>query len=68
MQKRKEKSSSKLKSVNEFLGDNPRRVYKAIPKKIWMNDVGEVNGNYVDKRIEFSVSELKNPDQTGIKK
>lgn len=36
----------------EFLGNMPRRVYKAVPEKVWMNDVGEINGNYIDKRVE----------------
>ena len=41
--------------VAEFQGDKPRRIYKAIPEKIWMNDVGNVNGNYIDKRIEIKL-------------
>lgn len=36
----------------EFLGNNPRRVYKAIPEKFWMNSDGDVNGMYVDTRKE----------------
>lgn len=52
--KRKGQDSKKRKP-EEFLGDHPRRVYKAVPEKIWMNDVGDVNGNYVDKRIEVKL-------------
>lgn len=37
--------------VAQFQGDKPRRVYKAVPEKVWMNDVGEVKGNYIDKRV-----------------
>ena len=45
----------KKREVKDFLGDYPRRVYKAIAGKVWMNDVGEVNGNYIDKRIEIKL-------------
>lgn len=51
--KRKGKPSSKLLSTREFMPNYPRRVYKAVPKKVWLNDVGEVNGNYIDKRVEI---------------
>lgn len=37
------------------MGKYPRRVYKAIPEKVWVNDVGETNGNYVDKRFEVEL-------------
>lgn len=45
----------------KFLGDNVRRVYKAVPKKIWMNDVEiDENGKYIrDIRIEIPIEELK---------
>lgn len=38
-----------------FLGDYPRRVYKAIPERVWMNGNGDVNGNYVDIRLEIDL-------------
>lgn len=37
---------------DQFLGNMPRRVYKAVPEKFWVNDAGDVNGNYIDVRIE----------------
>lgn len=40
---------------DEFLGEFPRRVYKFVPEKFWMNGEGEVNGNYIDTRIEVSL-------------
>lgn len=46
------------RKVDEFLGDYPRRVYKAVPEKFWLNTDGDINGNYVDKRIEVDL--LKN--------
>ncbi len=39
----------------EYLDDYPRRIYKAVPEKVWMNDEGEVNGNYIDVRKEVEV-------------
>lgn len=53
--KRKSKPSSKLRGVHEFLGDYPRRVYKAVPERVWLNEVGDINGNYIDKRIEVKL-------------
>lgn len=35
-----------------YLGDKPRRIYKAIPQKIWMNGDSEVDGNFIDVRVE----------------
>lgn len=34
----------------EYLGSKPRRIYKAVPQKIWHNKDGEVDGNFVDVR------------------
>ena len=48
------KKDSKTR-IAEFQGDKPRRIYKAVPEKVWMNDVGEVNGNYIDKRVEVDL-------------
>jgi general stress protein 26 len=45
---------SKIKPSNrkatEFQDRFPRRWYKAIPEKIWINDNGEINGNFIDIR------------------
>lgn len=35
-----------------FSGDYPRRVYKAVPGKFWINDEGNLDGNYIDVRKE----------------
>jgi general stress protein 26 len=40
------------REVKEFQGEYPRRWYKAVPEKIWLNDNGNVNGNFVDIRRE----------------
>ena len=50
LEKRKSKPSSKLRSSKEFMGKYPRRVYKAVPEKFWMNGDGNISGNYIDIR------------------
>lgn len=51
---RKNQNPEKRKP-QEFLGNYPRRVYKAVPEKVWMNSDGEVNRNYIDTRIEIDL-------------
>jgi hypothetical protein len=34
-----------------YLGEYPRRIYKATPACVWLNDEGSVNGNLVDSMI-----------------
>ncbi|MEK7071037.1 MAG: pyridoxamine 5'-phosphate oxidase family protein [Patescibacteria group bacterium] len=41
--------------TSEFQGDKPRRVYKAVPEKFWMNDDGDVSGDYIDIRREVKI-------------
>jgi nitroimidazol reductase NimA-like FMN-containing flavoprotein (pyridoxamine 5'-phosphate oxidase superfamily) len=43
------------RNPEEYLGAYPRRVYKAIPEKVWMNGEGELNGNYIDTRFEVDL-------------
>lgn len=45
----------------KFTASAVRRVYKAMPKKVWMNDVElDDNGKYIrDIRIEVPIDELK---------
>ena len=40
-------------TAENFLGDYPRRWYKAIPQQIWLNTDGDVRGNFVDMREEL---------------
>lgn len=44
--------------VAQFQGENPRRIYKAVPEKVWVNVDGDVNGKYIDIRVEVDL--LKN--------
>lgn len=48
----------KKREAKEFLGEYPRRVYKAVPEKMWMNADSEKNGSFVDIRVEVDL--LKN--------
>ncbi len=36
----------------QYLGDYPRRIYKFVPDKIWMNDDDKVDGHFIDVRKE----------------
>ncbi len=49
------------KEYEKFTGDKIRRVYKAVPKMIWMNDVElDKKGKYIrDIRIEVSIEDIK---------
>lgn len=38
--------------IKQFMGNKPRRIYKAIPEKFWINGDGEMNGEYIDVRFE----------------
>ena len=43
-----------------FVGDGIRRVYKAVPKKAWINDAQIEDGIFIrDYRIALSLDELK---------
>ena len=46
---------NKERDAKKFLGEYPRRVYKAVPEKVWMNGDGDINGNYIDIRIEVEL-------------
>lgn len=36
----------------QYLGELPRRIYRFTPDKIWMNGDDEVNGNFIDVRLD----------------
>jgi nitroimidazol reductase NimA-like FMN-containing flavoprotein (pyridoxamine 5'-phosphate oxidase superfamily) len=38
--------------LEDFMSDKPRRIYCATPQHIWINQNGEVNGNFIDVRKE----------------
>ncbi len=41
--------------VEEFLGEHPRRIYKAVPEKIWRNLDVDKKGKIVDTRQEVAL-------------
>ena len=41
--------------IEEFLGDYPRRFYKAVPEKIWMNSDDDLHGSFIDVRVEIQL-------------
>lgn len=49
----------KPKDVMQFLKKFPRRVYKFVPEKVWVNGDGEIDGNYIDTRTELELKMLK---------
>jgi uncharacterized protein YhbP (UPF0306 family) len=59
-QSREEKPAGE-KEFEKFTSDAIRRIYRASPHRVWMNDVEEdYNGNYIkDIRIEIPLEILK---------
>lgn len=49
------RTGEEMGSVEKFLGTAPRRVYKAIPKQIWMNKNTEIDDRRVDIRVEIDL-------------
>ncbi|MBI2641825.1 pyridoxamine 5'-phosphate oxidase family protein [Candidatus Roizmanbacteria bacterium] len=49
------REGKKSRLAKEFQGNYPRRVYKAVPSKVWVNTDGRVHSNYVDKRVEIQL-------------
>lgn len=43
------------RNPEHYLEKMPRRIYKAVPEKFWINGAGEAKGNYVDIRIEIKL-------------
>ena len=61
-----QKRKGQLDEISEdepakFVGSHVRRVYKATPQKMWMNDVElDENGKYIrDIRVEVPIEEVK---------
>lgn len=54
------RSKHKMKDVIMFLTSYPRRVYKFVPERAWINGEGEIEGNYIDNRTELDLEQFKN--------
>jgi len=51
------KEKFKVKNMEDVLGDGAWRLYKATPTKVFeLTDGTEVNGQYVDRRVEIDLS------------
>lgn len=45
---------------NDFLGDAIRRVYKAVPQRVWMNDAEVTDGVFIrDYRVDISLETVR---------
>ena len=53
------RSKHKMKDAIMFLTSYPRRVYKFIPQKAWINGEGDIEGNYIDIKTELNLIELR---------
>jgi len=57
---RKLKKGIEENDLTRFLGDGIRRVYKAVPQRIWLNDAEEKEGIFVrDYRVELDLTAVK---------
>lgn len=57
---RRIKKEREMNDANEFLGDAVRRVYKAVPQRVWMNDAEIKDGKFIrDYKVELSLDELR---------
>ncbi len=57
---RRIKKGPYLDAPDDFMGNAIRRVYKAVPEKVWMNDAEVKNGTFIrDYRIDISLEEIK---------
>lgn len=54
------KKGSDVELNDEFTGDAIRRVYKAVPLKVWMNDAEVANGEFIrDYRVELDLDKVR---------
>lgn len=53
------RSKHKMRDTITFLTTYPRRVYKFVPEKAWINGTGKIEENPIDTRIELDLKELK---------
>jgi uncharacterized pyridoxamine 5'-phosphate oxidase family protein len=58
--RRIKKGSDYDRPADDFLGDAVRRVYKAMPQRVWLNDAEMRDGVFIrDYRIELSLEQLQ---------
>ncbi len=44
-----------LRDVSRFLDLKPRRIYKAVPEKVWLNSTERIGDEGIDIRIEIEL-------------
>jgi uncharacterized protein YhbP (UPF0306 family) len=44
-----------LRDINRFFDLRPRRIYKAIPEKAWLNSAERINDESIDIRVEINL-------------
>jgi nitroimidazol reductase NimA-like FMN-containing flavoprotein (pyridoxamine 5'-phosphate oxidase superfamily) len=49
------RNSRPPRDAREFLGDYPRRLYQATPERCWINVAGDLDGNFIDQRVEVGL-------------
>ena len=54
--KLREKGPKPLSDTTQFKGKSPKRIYKAIPDQVWINDRVVIDGRKVDIRKEVPLS------------
>ncbi|HEY1645278.1 MAG TPA: hypothetical protein VGF75_02735, partial [Candidatus Saccharimonadales bacterium] len=54
------KKGEDMDAPDDFMGDAVRRVYKATPQKVWMNDAEVTDGVFIrDYRVDIDLEQLK---------
>lgn len=47
------------RDVVQFLTHFPRRVYRFVPERVWVNGEGEIDGNFIDTRTGLNLEDLR---------
>ena len=56
---REDRGANAAQVPDDFTGEYPRRIYKAAPNKLWLNQDMNVHGKFVDGRIEVDLDAVK---------
>lgn len=52
---RKIRVSDANQPPDDFIGNRPRRIYRATPQQMWINQDSEVNGHFIDERADVKL-------------
>jgi len=47
------------RNPREFLEEFPRRIFRFVPEEVWVNSEGDINGNFIDTRVDITKEILK---------